>query len=85
MLERTGQEGANTSDEKLANLFNRDLEKVYRWVEDQDNFSIVSINYNEMVKSPLSECRRVNEFLEAGLDVDKMASVVNPSLYRNRR
>ncbi len=85
MLERTGQEGANTSDEKLADLFNRDLEKVYRWVEDQDNFSMVSISYNEMIKSPLLECRRVNEFLRAGLDVDKMASVVNRSLYRNRR
>lgn len=85
MLKRTGQEGANISDEKLADLFNRDLEKVYRWVENQDNFSMVSINYNEMVKSPLPECRRVNEFLGAGLDVDKMASVVNPSLYRNRR
>ncbi len=85
MLERTGKEGANTSDEKLADLFNRDLEKVYRWVEDQDNFSMVSISYNEMIKSPLLECRRVNEFLRAGLDVDKMASVVNRSLYRNRR
>jgi len=85
MLERAGQKGANTTDEKLADLFNRDLEKVCRWVEDQDNFSMVSINYNEMIKSPLLECRRVNEFLRAGLDVDKMASVVNRSLYRNRR
>ena len=85
MLKRTGQEGAKASDEKLADLFNRDMEKVYRWVENQDNFSMVSINYNEMVKSPLPECLRVNEFLGAGLDVDKMASVVNRSLYRNRR
>jgi hypothetical protein len=85
MLERTGQKGADTSDEKLADLFNRDLEEVYRWVENQDNFSMVSINYNEMVKSPLLECHQVNEFLGAGLDVDKMASAVNPSLYRNIR
>ena len=84
MLKRTGQKGANTSDEKLAEFFNRDLEKVYRWVENQDNFSMVSINYDEIVKSPLPECHRVNEFLGAGLDVDKMASVVNPSLYRNK-
>jgi len=85
MLKRTGQKGANTSDEKLAEFFNKDLEKVYRWVENQDNFSMVLINYNEMVKSPLPECRRVNEFLGGDLDIDKMASVVNPSLYRNRR
>jgi hypothetical protein len=85
MLERTGLQGADTSDEKLADFFKRDLDEVYRWLESRGNFSMVSINYSEIVKSPLPECRRVNEFLGGGLDVDKMISVVNPSLYRNRR
>ena len=84
MLERIGQKGANANEEKLADLFKRDLEKVYRWVDSQDNFSMVSINYKDMVKSALPQCRRANEFLGGDLDIDKMASVVNPSLYRNR-
>ena len=84
ILNRTEQIDTYPRDEKLADFFNRDLEKVYLWLENQENFSMVLINYNKIVKSPLTECRRVDEFLGIGLDVDKMASVVNPSLYRNR-
>ena len=85
MLKRTGQKGADISGEKLAELFKRELEKVDKWIAEQDNFSIISVNYQEMVESPLSQCQRVNEFLTGNLDVDKMLSVVDPSLYRNRK
>jgi len=84
MLNRTKQTDVYQSDEKLADFFNRDLENVYLWLENQKNFSMVLINYNKIIESPLTECHRVNEFLGLGLDVNKMASVVNPSLYRNR-
>ncbi|MFC1739359.1 sulfotransferase family protein [Planctomycetota bacterium] len=85
MLERTGKKGANISSEELAELFKRDLEKVDKWIAEQNNFSIISVNYKEMVESPLTQCQRVNEFLTGNLDVDKMLSVVDTSLYRNRK
>jgi hypothetical protein len=84
MLNRTKQIDTYPSDGKFADLFNRDLEKIYLWLESQKNFSMISINYNKIVKSPITECQRVNEFLGIGLDIDKMASVVNPLLYRNK-
>ena len=40
MLERTGQQGANISDEKLTQLFEKDLEKISQWVNQQGNFSM---------------------------------------------
>jgi len=85
MLERRGQKGADTSDETLAGFFGRDLDKVYQWVESQDNISMLPVDYNAMVKAPLPECQRVSDFLGLGLDVAKVASMVNPSLYRNKR
>ena len=85
MLERTSQQGANISEEKLTQLFEKDLEKIYQWVNQQGNFSMISISYKDMVQEPLPQCRRVNDFLGNCLDIDKMASTVDASLYRNRR
>jgi hypothetical protein len=85
MLERSGQKGADISNEKLAELFKTDLEKVDKWIAEQDNFSVISVNYKQMIESPEDECQRVNNFLSGILDVDKMLSVVDPSLYRNRK
>ena len=85
MLERTSQQGTDISEEKLTQLFEKDLEKIYQWVNQQGNFSMISIGYKDMVQEPLPQCRRVNDFLGNCLDIDKMASTVDASLYRNRR
>jgi len=85
MLERTGQKGADISDEKLAGLLQKDLNKAYKWVKDQGNFSMISVGYKDMVQNPLPQCILVNDFLGSCLDTDKMASVIDASLYRNRR
>ena len=85
MLDRTGQQDANISDEKLTQLFEKDLKKIYQWIKQQSNFSMISIGYKDMVQKPLLQCRRVNDFLGNFLDVDKMTSAVDASLYRNRR
>ena len=85
MLQRTGQKGADISDEELAALLQKDLKKAYKWVKDQDNFSMISVGYKDMVQNPLPQCGMVNNFLGNCLDTDKMASVIDASLYRNRR
>jgi len=85
MLERTGQKGADIRDEKLAALLKKDLNKAYKWVKDQGNFSMISVSYKDMVQNPLPQYAMVNNFLGSCLDTDKMASVIDASLYRNRR
>lgn len=84
MLERSEQSGGEISDEKLARLFNKELQKVSRWIKEQHNFSMITVNYKDMVQNPLPQCRRVNDFLGGGLDVNKMADTVDPLLHRNR-
>ena len=85
MLERIGKKGADIADEKLSELFKSELEKIYKWIDAQPNFSIVSVNYRDAVESPQAHCRIVNDFLGGNLDTDKMASVIDPTLYRNRQ
>jgi hypothetical protein len=85
MLEHRNQKGARVPDEEMAQLFKAELRKFDQWIVGRKNFSILRVNYKQMVESPQQQCQRVNEFLGGLLDVDAMAAVVDPSLYRNRR
>ena len=85
MLERTGQQSSDIGADKLAALFKKDLEEMYQWIERQSNFSKLLVSYNDMVRDPRPQCLRVIDFLGNCLNVDRMAGVVDASLYRNRR
>ena len=84
MLNRSGRKGATISDEKLAELFKSQLEKFDHWIAARKNFSILSVDYKDMITSPKAQCERINEFLGGVLKSDESIAVVNPSLYRNR-
>jgi len=84
MLERSGKQGAKISDEKLADLFKTELEKFDHWIETRENFSILPVDYKNMIASPKSQCERIDKFLGGVLDIDASVAAVDPSLYRNR-
>lgn len=84
MLQRSGKQGAAISDERLKELFVGELEKFEHWIATRKNFSILSVDYSDMVASPETQCKRINEFLGGVLDGDRAAAAVDPSLYRNR-
>ena len=84
MLERSGKQGADVSDEKLAELFTSQLTKFDRWVAARSNIALLSIDYKDMVASPKAQCEKIGEFLGGVLDTDAAAAAVDPSLYRNR-
>jgi hypothetical protein len=84
MLQRSGKQGAAISDERLKELFMAELAKFEHWIATRKNFSILSVDYSDMVASPATQCKRINEFLGGILDCDRAAAAVDPSLYRNR-
>jgi hypothetical protein len=43
------------------------------------------VKYNDVIKDSLSHAKIVNQFLGERLDVEKMAQVIEKSLYRQRR
>jgi hypothetical protein len=83
MLDRR-EEGKDTDDEEMAEIFRSHLEEVREWLDDQSNFECLDVDFNGLVADPEPVVEEVNEFLRGDLDTGKMAEVVDPDLYRNR-
>lgn len=84
MLERESEEGAGEDQDEMAALYREHLTKVKGWLRNKRNFRTLEIAYREVVSDPVSQARRVDEFLGGRLQVRKMAEVVDPDLYRER-
>lgn len=84
MLDREGEEGAGKDPEELAAVFRDHLSEVKGWLRRRENFRVIEVEYVEVVSDPVSNARRVNEFLGGELPVEEMAGVVDPKLYRER-
>ena len=84
MLERRGEPTDRVSDEEMTRLFTKHLQKVELWLRAQPNFQVLTVDYNRMLADPMPYVRQINQFLDGALDEQRMAEVVDPSLYRNR-
>ena len=84
MLIRKGKPTDEVSDEKMAILFNEHLRKIKKWLGNQPNFDVLYISYNDILKDPVSNVQKINTFLNNSLDTEKMISVVDKKLYRQR-
>lgn len=85
MLERKGKAGGDMSDEKLIGIFRDEIARCDEWIRKQPHFSMLHVDYNEMVKSPEPLVEQLNRFLGGALDCGKMLAVVDPQLYRQRK
>ena len=85
MLARRGEVGAGVSDQQMASVFQRQLEKCDAWLDQQPHFKVLNLRYHEVIDAPQVQARRVSEFLGVPLDLAAMASAVDPALYRQRQ
>ncbi len=83
MLDRRG-EPQHTEDERMMDLFKDDLWRANYLLKHAPHLEALEVNYREVIEHPLEEARRISEFLGRELDLESMASVVDPELYRNR-
>jgi hypothetical protein len=84
MLQRRGEAADKVSDEAMADLFAKHLAKTTAWLQAQPNFETLFVDYNRLLADPQPQTHAVNRFLGGALDEERMATVVNPDLYRNR-
>ncbi len=84
MLSRRGTRGADLTEAQLIQAFERQLERVERWLAGQPNFAVIYVSYNALMADPRRSARAVNDFLGGSLDADAMAGAVDPALYRQR-
>ena len=85
MLGRLGKGDDNIPDDTLAQTYEDHIKQVKAWLARQGNIEVLYVNYNTMVADPTESLQKVNSFLGGGMDVQKMASVVDGELYRERR
>jgi len=71
-------------DAELTTLFQQHLVAIRHWLAQQPNFQVLYIHYSDLLQEPEAQAAQVNHFLGGELDVPKMATVVDPNLYRNR-
>jgi hypothetical protein len=47
-------------------------------------FTTLTVDYREVVQNPRDAAGRIDQFLGGTLDVERMAAIADPALYRNR-
>lgn len=85
MLERLGKDADHASDDRMADIFGKHLGHLEGWLVAQNHMEVHQVSYNEVLQQPESVLQGVSEFMGGTLDVEKMAAVVDRSLYRNRK
>lgn len=84
MLDSRGEESNTITDDVLRQKYATHLEKIREWIAARRNVECVYLEYAEILKDPLGGARAVQEFLGQPLQLEAMAAVVDPDLYRNR-
>jgi hypothetical protein len=85
MLVRSGKPTDKVSDEKLAEMYSKHLAKVKNWLNEQPNILVLYLDYNAMLAEPDKSSVQINQFLGDSLNAEKMAAVIDPNLYRQRK
>ena len=85
MMIRRGETIDDTSDDEMSKYFQKHLIKTKKWLSEQPNFNVLYVSYNEILKNPETYSERIKSFLELGLNIKKMVSAVDASLYRQKQ
>ncbi len=83
LVNRDEQDDAEVSEMK--STFAGHVEEVEGWMRASEHVQVLFVSYNRMQSDASKQIERVNKFLQADLDSEKMAKIVDPALYRQRK
>jgi predicted AlkP superfamily phosphohydrolase/phosphomutase/tetratricopeptide (TPR) repeat protein len=84
MLVREGKRKEDTYPARLEIAFKNQLLNANNWLKNNHNAAVLFIEYTDAVEKPLETAKKVQQFLGIDMDITKMASVVDKSLYREK-
>jgi len=84
MINRLGSEDS-TDDEQMLEVYRSHIATVRIMGRKLKNMDVIEVRYDETISDPATTAATVNDFLGGQLDTAAMRSVVDGSLYRNRR
>jgi len=83
MLERL-RKSDNLPKDRLISIFEAQTDDTLRYLRrHRDHFCLLEIDYNALLRQAAPEVEKVSRFLD-GLDVARMAAVIDRDLYRTR-
>ena len=85
MLIRRGEPTDELSDDKMAGMFAKHVDKIQAWLAQQHNMQVLYVQYGDVMARPAEHAARINGFLGNFLDVASMEATVDKRLYRQRR
>lgn len=85
MLERRNEPVRNMDDALLAAEYGESLRRAETWARSAPNVEAAFVDYNDLVSDPRGTLETLRSLFGHELDLEAMASVVDPALYRNRR
>ncbi len=83
LVNREEEDGA--ADENMKSTFAAHVEEVEGWMRKSSHVDTLFVSYNRMHSDSEAQIERIAKFMSADLDKGKMASVVDPALYRQRK
>ena len=84
MLADQEKQGGTLSKEKLADVFQQQLNQVKKMLASRPNISTLYVDHGDCLRDPATTASRVNTFLGGDLDAPAMGGIVEPGLYRHR-
>lgn len=84
MLAREGKKPA-TDNDRLALFFSNHLQKIEKWLGEQQNYSTCTISFNALFSEEVGDCiEKIDTFFGGTLDQEAMLAVIDKGLYRKR-
>lgn len=78
------REHLHFSTDKVRKIFNRELQNIEKWMQDQPHLKVLFIQHSKIINNPSKEIEEICTFLNKDLDQTKMSSVIDKSLYRQK-
>ena len=85
MLVRRGEDPDHVPDSEIKDLFRKYAQILRGWLRKQSNMETLYISYNDIMSDPAGCADRLDAFFGGTLDREKMTSVIDDGLYRNRK
>ena len=84
MLANRGKAGGSVDDETMAELYQKHLDTVKRWLSREPNFRVLEVEYNRLLADPAEDLVRLSHFLNRPFDLERIQAVIDNRLYRQR-
>ncbi|MEZ6061044.1 MAG: sulfotransferase family protein [Planctomycetaceae bacterium] len=78
------QETSAVTDDRMAQLFDQEIAAFRHWLRAAAHIESVEVHYRDVLSGSDVPLCSVNRLLNGRLNIPAMATVVDPSLYRNR-